>query len=90
MSSPLVEETEDLASNVLAAGLLVVHDTGGGGKDDLAERTGGEEQVDPVLDCNIRSYQVSAFACALTLDGLTQDMIKKQKEVDTHCRQRGR
>lgn len=31
-------------------GLLVVHDAGRGGKDDLTERTGGEEQVDPVLD----------------------------------------
>jgi hypothetical protein len=63
--------TEDLASNVLAPGLLVVHNTGGGGlktaqtrqapsfftasrqktyEDDVAERTGGEEQVDPRLD----------------------------------------
>lgn len=35
---------------MLPSGLLVVHDTGGGGKDDLTERSGGEEQVDPVLD----------------------------------------
>jgi hypothetical protein len=35
---------------VLSPGLLVVHDTGRGGEDDLAEGTGGEEQVDPVLD----------------------------------------
>lgn len=35
---------------MLPTGLLVVHDTGRGGKDDLTERTGGEEQVDPVLD----------------------------------------
>ena len=39
-----------LAGNVLAASLLVVHDTGRGGKDDVAERTGGEEERDPVLD----------------------------------------
>jgi hypothetical protein len=38
---------------VLSPGLLVVHDTGRGGEDDLTERSGGEEQVDPVLDCNV-------------------------------------
>lgn len=37
----LVEETDNLASNVLPSGLLVVHDTGRGGKDDVAELTGG-------------------------------------------------
>jgi hypothetical protein len=35
---------------VLSPGLLVVHDTSRGGEDDLAEGTGGEEQVDPVLN----------------------------------------
>jgi hypothetical protein len=35
---------------VLPPGLLVVHDTGRGGEDDLAERTGREKLVDPVLD----------------------------------------
>ena len=35
---------------MLPPGLLVVHDTGRGGEDDLAERTGGEELGDPVLD----------------------------------------
>jgi hypothetical protein len=38
----LVEETKDLASNVLPAGLLVVHDTGRGGEHDEAELTRGE------------------------------------------------
>ena len=28
----------------------MVHDTGRGGQDDLTERTGGQEQGDPVLD----------------------------------------
>jgi len=45
----LVEETEDLAGNVLAAGLLVVHDTGGGGQDDETELTGREELLHPLL-----------------------------------------
>lgn len=35
---------------MLATGLLVVHDAGRGREDDEAERTGGEEQVDPRLD----------------------------------------
>lgn len=45
----LVEEAEDLAGNVLAAGLLVVHDTSGGGQDDETELTGREELLDPLL-----------------------------------------
>jgi hypothetical protein len=35
------EEAEELASNVLAASLLVVHDTSGGGQDNVTELTGG-------------------------------------------------
>jgi hypothetical protein len=38
----LVEETENLASNVLPAGLLVVHDTGRGGEDNVTELTRGK------------------------------------------------
>lgn len=45
----LVEETNDLAGNVLAAGLLVVHDTGGGGQDDVTELTRGKELDNPLL-----------------------------------------
>lgn len=48
--SPLVDETENLASNVLPASLLVVHDTSRGGQDDVAELTRGEKLVDPVLE----------------------------------------
>ena len=46
----LVEEAEELASNVLAASLLVIHDTGGGGQDDVAELTGGKELGSPLLE----------------------------------------
>ena len=46
----LVEETKDLAGNVLSPGLLVVHDTSRGGEDNVAERTGREQLADPVLD----------------------------------------
>lgn len=45
----LVEEAEDLAGDVLAAGLLVVHDTSGGGQDDETELTGGKELLHPLL-----------------------------------------
>lgn len=46
----LVEETEELASNVLAASLLVVHDTSGGGQDDETELTGRKELGGPLLE----------------------------------------
>jgi hypothetical protein len=46
----LVEETNDLASDVLASGLLVVHDTGRGGEDDVAELTGREQLDNPLLE----------------------------------------
>lgn len=46
----LVEEAEELASNVLAASLLVVHDTSGGGQDDVTELTGGKELGSPLLE----------------------------------------
>lgn len=45
----LVEEADDLARDVLAAGLLLVHDAGRGGEDDVAELTGGEELDNPLL-----------------------------------------
>ena len=45
----LVEETNDLASDVLPPRLLVVHDAGRGGQDDVAELTRGQELDDPLL-----------------------------------------
>jgi hypothetical protein len=46
----LVEETDDLSSNVLATGLLVVHDTSRGGEDDISELTRGEKLDNPLLE----------------------------------------
>lgn len=46
----LVEEANDLASNVLATGLLVVHDTSRGGEDDIAELTGRQKLDNPLLE----------------------------------------
>lgn len=48
--SRLVEETEELASNVLATSLLVVHDTSGGGQNEVTELTRGEELGGPGLE----------------------------------------
>lgn len=48
--SRLVEEANDLARDVLASGLLVVHDTGRGGQDDVAELTGREQLDNPLLE----------------------------------------
>jgi hypothetical protein len=45
----LVEETENLSSNVLPAGLLVVHDTSRGGEDDVTELTRGQQLDNPLL-----------------------------------------
>jgi len=46
----LVEEADDLARDVLATGLLLVHDAGRGGEDDVAKLTGGKELDDPLLE----------------------------------------
>lgn len=46
----LVDERQDLSTDVLSPGLLVVHDTGRGGEDDLSEGSSREQHVDPVLD----------------------------------------
>jgi hypothetical protein len=46
----LIEETQDLAGNVLPPGLFVVHDTGAGGEDDVAELTGRKELDNPFLE----------------------------------------
>jgi len=46
----LVEETNDLSGNVLATGLLVVHDTGRGGEDHVSELTGWQELHNPLLE----------------------------------------
>ena len=49
MIKRLVEEADDLAGDVLSPGLLVVHDTGRGGEDDVTELTRWEELDDPLL-----------------------------------------
>ena len=46
----LVEETNDLSGNVLASGLLVVHDTSRGCEDNVSELTRWQELDNPLLE----------------------------------------
>lgn len=45
----LVEETEDLSSNVSSSGLLVVHDSGRSGQDDVTKLSRRQQVLDPLL-----------------------------------------
>ena len=56
----LVEETDDLAGDVLSPRLFVVHDASGGGEDDVAELTGRQELDDPLLE--VTELHVVAWA----------------------------
>ena len=46
----LEEKSENFSSEMLSSSLFVVHDAAGGGHDDVAELTGGEEIVGPLLN----------------------------------------
>lgn len=46
----LVEEANDLSGNVLASGLLVVHDTSRGGEHDVSELTRRQQLDNPLLE----------------------------------------
>jgi hypothetical protein len=46
----LVEEADDLASDVLSASLLVVHDAGRGGEHNVAELTRWQQVDNPLLE----------------------------------------
>jgi hypothetical protein len=50
MEHPLVEEPNDLASNVLASSLLVIHDTSRGSENHVSELTGRKELDNPLLE----------------------------------------
>jgi hypothetical protein len=50
MKDLLVEESNDLTSNVLPSCLLVVHDTSAGGQDDVTELTRWQQLYDPLLE----------------------------------------
>lgn len=51
-SSPTqsVEVAEDLATDVLSLGLLMIHDAVGGCEDDLTKLSGGKNVIDKLLE----------------------------------------
>lgn len=54
-----VEETEDLSTDLLFSGGLVIHDTFVGGEDDVSELSGWENLIDElleVLDFKVESW----------------------------------
>lgn len=57
---PLVEETEHLATDLLAPRLLVIQNTVRGGEHNHAEETRGKETADPVLDVRVREIVTGA------------------------------
>eukprot|EP00619_Florenciella_sp_RCC1007_P012524 CAMPEP_0205920004 /NCGR_PEP_ID=MMETSP1325-20131115/10802_1 /ASSEMBLY_ACC=CAM_ASM_000708 /TAXON_ID=236786 /ORGANISM="Florenciella sp., Strain RCC1007" /LENGTH=150 /DNA_ID=CAMNT_0053287655 /DNA_START=136 /DNA_END=586 /DNA_ORIENTATION=- len=61
----LVEEAEDLATGLLPAALLVVHDAVGGGKHHVAELPAREEVGDPVLDLVVLAVETRRDHTAL-------------------------
>ena len=56
----LVEEADDLARDVLPPRLLVVHDAGRGGQDDVTELTRRQELDNPLLE--VAQLDVVAWA----------------------------
>lgn len=63
---------------MLPTGLVVVEDTGRGGQDDDAERTGGEQLLDPLLDSAKRNVEPGADDTALvdTAQQLDHDLAR--------------
>lgn len=49
-TNSLVEHTEDLATSVLAASFLMVHDTSRGSQDDVTELTGRKQVGGPLFE----------------------------------------
>jgi len=77
----LVEETNDLASNVLSPGLLVVHDTGRGGKDNVTELTRWKELDNPLLEVTelnvvTRADDTGLVEAAIVLDVYSPSIYK--------------
>jgi hypothetical protein len=72
-------------THVLSPGLLVVHDSSRGGKDDLSERTSGQQDVDPVLDCNtgqnMVSHQRDHMRCIYKQDVLASKVTLNRGEM---------
>ena len=74
----LIEETDDLASDVLPPRLLVVHDAGGSGQDDVPELTGWQEVDHPLL--HVAQLDVEARADDTGLVDAGQNISNRSKD----------
>lgn len=81
VSSNLVEEPNDLARHVLPPRLLVIHDPGGGGEDDVAELTRRQELDDPLL--HVAQLDVVARADNASLVEAGRTVSIKHIEVES-------
>ena len=77
---PLVEETNDLASNVLPPGLLVVENTGGSGEDDETELTRGKKLNDPLLKITELDVVAGADDTGLVDSGIHVRQLLERKD----------
>lgn len=91
----LVEEANDLARDVLAPGLLVVHDTRAGSQDDVAELTRWQKLDNPllqILELHIVSWgdDTSLVESAVELDddlarSVVVDLFELANVAFRHC-----
>lgn len=83
----LVDETKDLASNVLSSGLLVVHDTSRGGQDNVTKLSRWQQVGDPLLnvvDTDVESWRDDTNLVESTVEldnNLTRSVVVNVLEV---------
>ena len=75
---------------MLPTGLLVVHDTGGGGEDDVAELTGGEQLGDPLLQLVEADVVAGADDTALVEAGFLVSISHPSNGLRRACEHTGR
>lgn len=65
LTNSLVNETQNLTRDVLSSGFFMVHDTGGGGQDDVTELSGWQQVSSPFF--NITNLDVKSWRNDTTL-----------------------
>ena len=73
--SHLVEETNDLARDMLSSRLLMIHDAGGCGEDDVTELTRWQKLDYPLLHVSELDVVARADDAGLVEAGRTSDCI---------------
>ena len=82
-----VEESQYLSTNLLAPSFLVVHDATGGGHDNLAKETRGQESSNPALDLVVGEVVPRGNDSALVEapvqgnDDLSRSMVVHENEL---------